>query len=166
LHGHSPVTHQAKRADIVDVALSSALGYGENMIRIPEASARASFKAPVPQESLAIYTARVTQFAGRGDCIDAAAGADAPVALKHLFAKVGRLRTQLPLMNTIFRAKCEAAAGNFERTPPTEAAAIRTAGDGLAINPSTFDDAHGAHISFLSCCAKRGMPISQRNKDV
>lgn len=98
MNGCLPMTAQAHRTNILEIALAPAFDDGNYMIRIPETFAQPATKSPMSKQSDAICAACVTQFENCGNRVDSAAGADAAIAFEHLFPEICRLRAQLPLM--------------------------------------------------------------------
>lgn len=103
------------------------------------------------EEGRAGRATRESEFSGRGNCIDAATGTDAAIAFEYLLAKICRLSPQFPFVDAERGTEGEATARNFERTPATEAATIWTAGNCLAIDPTTFHHTNSAHSLVLNC---------------
>lgn len=121
------------------------------MVGIPKTSAIALFQSPKFKQRLARTATRTLQPPIGRQTIDSAIGADASVTQQNLFAKIGRLRTQLPLMYTKVRTECESPGWNFKRTPAAYSAAVRAFGNMLSIDPSTGHCARSAHTSLLQC---------------
>lgn len=94
-----PMTAQAKRADIVEVAFAPALTHRQNMVSIPKALTRAAAKPPVLQQLLPAISARVPESPGGNGCIDRTLRTDTFVSQKHLLPQIAGLRSQLPLMH-------------------------------------------------------------------
>ncbi len=95
------MTAKAQRAEIVEVAFAATFRHGQDMIRIPEGFARTCLQSPVRKQGGAACAARIAKLARRGHGVNTAPRAETTIALEHLFAKVGRLRTQLPLVNAV-----------------------------------------------------------------
>ncbi len=112
---------QAKRSNIREIALTSAFNNRNNVIRIPEALARTATQSPTRQERRTICAARIAEPACFCDGVHSTAGANAAIAMKHLFAKICRLGAKLPLVHAKLRAEGVASAWDFKRTPSTNA---------------------------------------------
>src|SRR5579863_3549736 len=144
------MTTQAESADVVDVALPASLRNRQDVVGVPETLAHACLQTPVGEQGTALRAARVAKLPRGGNAIKSARCANAPITLEYLFAKVGGLGAQLPLMHAIFRAEGEAAARNFQGTPAAQCAAVGSARDRSAIGPASLDDAYSAHCFFLN----------------
>lgn len=149
------MTAEAEGAQVVEIALASSFGYGQNVIGVPEAFPAAAARAPLLQQASAIRAAGTPKLAKHSDRIDTADGTDALVPQIHLLAQVRGLRAELPFVHAIRRAKGEAAARNFQRTPAAEAAAMGAAGDGFSVDPAAGHGPHSAHILFIAQGAGR-----------
>lgn len=147
--GSVPVAMQTEGAEVVEVAFAAAFDDGDDVVGIPEAFAAAPADAPVLEKELAARAPRGAKPAEGGEGIGAADGADAAVAQEDLVAEIAWLGAKLPLVHAVAGAEGEAAAGNFERAPAAEAAAVGAAGDGFAVDPASGHGAYGAHLSFL-----------------
>ena len=76
---------KAERADVIEIALATALCHRKNMIGIPKTLAQAFSKAPVLHKGHTAFAARSLQLAMFPDRIQAAVSAHAPVTLQNLF---------------------------------------------------------------------------------
>lgn len=147
---------EAEGAEVGEVALASAFRDGDDVVGLPEGHAEAAGGFPEIEKLEALCAAGVAETAAGGDGVDAAGSAEAAVAEEDLLAEIGGLGTELPLVDTIVRAEGEAAARDFERAPAAEAAAVGSAGDGLAVDPAAGHGARGAHVLFVIGQATRG----------
>jgi hypothetical protein len=102
------------------------------------------------KERCACGSSGEAELAGSSDGVDAAIGADAAITLEYLFANIGGLGAELPLVNAELRAESEAATRDFEGTPAAEAATIGAAWDEFAVDPTALHGPHGAHKLFLN----------------
>jgi hypothetical protein len=148
--GYDAMAAQAEGADVGEVAFATAFDDGHDVIGVPERFARTSAEAPMREERGAAGPSGEAQLAGSSDGVDAAIGADAAIALEYLFANIGGLGAELPLVNAELRAKREAAPRDFEGTPAAEAATIGAAWDEFAVDPTALHGPHGAHKLFLN----------------
>src|SRR5580658_6011377 len=69
--------------------------------------------------------------------IDAAAGADAAVALQYFFANIAWVAAHTPFFHAPCRTKRHAAFGNFQVAPAAQIAAIGSLGKVVPIGPAT-----------------------------
>ena len=76
---------EAKRADIIEVALATTLRHGKNVIGIPKTLAHPFGESPMPHKGYTAVAARALQLAMFPDRIQAAVSAHAPVTLQNLF---------------------------------------------------------------------------------
>jgi len=79
---------QTQRADVRQIAFAAALDDGHDMIRVPECAAGIGLDAPLRPGPSARGAAKLLQVMKSCPAIRAAGGAQAVVALEHLFAKV------------------------------------------------------------------------------
>jgi hypothetical protein len=98
---NSSMAMQAKRADVVKIALPAALGYRQNVIRVPKALAGPRVKSPMPQQGPPGRAARSLQLALFCDGVNRTVGTHSPIAVQYLLAQVAWLRTQLPLVHAV-----------------------------------------------------------------
>lgn len=140
---------QTERADILEIALAAAFGDGHDVVRIPETSSHALSESPVLQQKLPILTSRKTKLARSDDGIQATGGTHTAIAEQDVFAQIGGLGAQLPLMHTETGAERESSSRHFEGAPAAEASAVRPARDGFAIYPPAGHDTRCAHASLL-----------------
>ena len=142
---------KAERADVIEIALATALCHRKNMIGIPKTLAQAFSKAPVLHKGHTAFAARSLQLAMFPDRIQATVGAHASITLENLFAQVPRLRPQLPLVYTKIGAEGGAASRHLKRAPSAQTAPIRTARNILTVDPSsTRHDSKSAHTLVLN----------------
>ena len=137
---------QAKRADVVEVALSSALGNRQDVVRVPERPPCLNSLEPPQSERLSPgLTAAALEGRVRGDGVSTAGRADAAITRKDLIAQISRVRPQPPLMHAVIRAERTAAAReDLHLTPPAERQTIRSQRQGCALRVTSFrEDSRG-----------------------
>src|ERR1700742_906550 len=96
---------QTQGADVIEVALPSALHYRHDMIRVPQALTPARFEPPVQHQICAPFSPAALDPQMLTQRIDAAMGTNPLIPLQDEFAQIARLRPQFPLMHAISRAK-------------------------------------------------------------
>jgi hypothetical protein len=143
--GRDAVTAQAQGTDVGEVAFAATVDYRDDMVGVPEGFARAGPKPPVLEKHSAASSSRKSEFSGGGDGVDTATGTDAAITLKHFFTEICGLGPQLPLVDAELGTEGVSTAGNLERTPAAEAAAVGTAWDRFAIDPTAFHGPDSAH---------------------
>ena len=92
--------------------------YGKNVVGVPQFLAQ----APLLFELLARPPIQLALVLAQRFGIQPALRADSMIACEHLFAQIARVSAQLPLVDAIRAAKCEAAFWNFNAAPPAESA--------------------------------------------
>ena len=129
---HFAVAGQAKGAEIVEVALAAAFGYGKDVVGVPQGATGANrAQAPKAEQPGAGFAAGALQLAEGKEGVGGAKGADAPVAGQDLVAKVAWVGAETPLMHAELRAEGAAAGGeDLELTPAAERPAIGTEREG------------------------------------
>jgi hypothetical protein len=149
---------QAQSADVLEVAFTSALHYGNNVIGIPKRLSGTGAEAPVEQSLQPCGAAQAFQLPPGEQAIDAATGTDAAIALQYFFAKVARVAAQTPFFHAPSRTKRRTALGNLQIAPAAEIAAIRAFGEGLPIGPTAGHGSFCTHscavvmiLAFKSC---------------
>jgi hypothetical protein len=104
------MAEQAEGTDVVEVALSSTLGDGQNVIGVPKAAAAGDgLHAVEPEACCAGGAAGSPESRVCGNGVDLAGGATSAVAGEDLIAKVTGVRTEAPLMDAIVAAEGAAA---------------------------------------------------------
>jgi len=122
------VTEQAKSAQVVEIALASAFGYGADMIGVPEAAARGDGLHAIEMQAGAAGGAACSLESVVGsDGVDVADGADAAIASEDLVAEVAGVGAETPLVDAVVVAEGAAAFGeDFQLTPAAEGEAVGT----------------------------------------
>ena len=122
LGGGFAVAEEAEGAEIVEVALAAAFGYGTDVVGVPEGSAGGDGGHAVEAEAGGSGGAAGSLESGvGGNGVDVAAGADATVAREDLVAEVAGVGAETPLMDAVVRAEGAAAFGeDLEVAPAAE----------------------------------------------
>jgi hypothetical protein len=148
---HGAMATKAEGADVIEVALATALRHGKNVIGVPKTFTHPFDESPMLHKDDTSVASRSLQPAVLPDRIQSAVGAHASVTLQNLFAQVSWLRPQFPLMYAKIRAEGEAARRHLERAPPAQAAPVRAAWDIFAVDPSSsWHDSRSAHMLVLN----------------
>jgi len=116
------VAEEAEGAEVVEVALASAFGYGADVVGVPEgASGGDGLHAVEMEAGGAGRAAGAFEGVVGGDGVDAADSADAAVAGEDLVAKVAGVGAETPLVDAVIAAEGSAAFGDdFEVAPAAE----------------------------------------------
>jgi hypothetical protein len=128
LGGGFAVAEETEGAEIVEVALAAAFGYGADVVGVPEGAAGGDGAHAVKTEAGDAGGASGS-FEGviGGDGVDLADGADAAVASEDLVAKVAGIGAETPLMNAVVGAEGTTAFGeDFEIAPTAEGKIVGT----------------------------------------
>jgi hypothetical protein len=130
LCGGFAVAEQAERAEVVEVALAAAFGYGADVVGVPEAAATGDGLHAVESEACgAGWASCALEGVVGGDGVDVADGADAAIAREDLVAEVAGVGAETPLVDAVVAAEGAAALGeNFEIAPAAERQAVRPSG--------------------------------------
>jgi hypothetical protein len=122
LGGGFAVAEKAESAEIVEVALAAAFGYGADVVGVPEAAASGDGLHAVEMEAGgAGGSAGSFECVVGGDGVDRADGADAVVAGEDLVAEVAGVGAETPLVDAVIAAKGAASFGeDFEVAPAAE----------------------------------------------
>lgn len=144
------VTEQTKRAEVVEVALASAFGYGADVVCVPEAAAAGDCLHTVEtQAGGAGWAARALERVPRGDRVDAARSADAVVASEDLLAQVAGVGAQTPLVDAVIATEGAAAFGeDLEIAPAAERQAVGAAGQFRGRDVASGEGAGDGHRGF------------------
>lgn len=141
------MAEEAEGAQVIEVALTTAFGYGTDVVGIPEGTTGGDGGHAV--ESQAGDPSRAAgslEGIVGGDGVDVAEGADATVAGEDLIAEVSGVGAETPLMDAVIRAKGAAAFGeDLELAPAAESKAIWAGGERLAGSAAAGEGAGGMH---------------------
>jgi hypothetical protein len=126
LSGGFAVAEETEGAEVVEIALASAFGYGPDVVSVPEAAAGGDgFHAVEMQAGFTGWASCSLECVVGGDGVDVADGADAAVAGEDLVAEVAGVGAKTPLVDAIVGAEGAAAFGeNFEVAPTAEGQAV------------------------------------------
>lgn len=108
---------QTQSADVFEIALASALHHGHDMIGIPKGFSGTGAQSPMEKCFQPSGTSQAFQGAFCMQAIDAAAGADSPVASQYFFTNIARIAAYAPFFHAPVRTKGHAAFGNLQITP-------------------------------------------------
>ena len=134
LGGRFAVARQAQRTEVVEVALAATLGYGTDVVGVPETAAGSDGLHAVEAEAGGAGGASGS-FEGVESCdgVDLADGADASVAGEDLVAEVAGVGADTPLVDAVVGAKGAAAFGqDLEVAPAAEGQVVGAAREFVA----------------------------------
>jgi hypothetical protein len=122
LRGGFAVAQKAKGAEIVEVALTTALSHWPNMVGIPEAAPRGDgLHAIKPQACGTSSATGSLKCVIGGEGVNRADSTDATITRKDLIAEVAGIGAQTPLMNAVVAAESAAPLGHdLKIAPPAE----------------------------------------------
>ena len=106
--GRSAVALQAERAHVGEIAFAATLDDGDDVIGIPEMTAKAPF-------FFKLAAGREIEFAlvfTKGFGVEAALGADAVVSGKDLLAEIGGIGAESPFVDAGRATESESSAGD------------------------------------------------------
>jgi hypothetical protein len=152
LGGGFAVTEEAKGAEVVEIALAAAFGYGTDVVGVPEAAAGGDgLHAVEAQASDAGGASGSLEGAVGGDGVDRADGTDAAVAGEDLVAEVAGVGAETPLVDAVVAAKGAAPFGeDLELAPAAEGEIVRadrkSAARGAAAGECAGNDHAGSRI--------------------
>ena len=120
--GGFAVTEEAEGAEVVEVALAAALGYGADVVGVPEAAAGGDgLHAVEAKAGGAGWASGSLEGVVGGDGVDGADGADASVAGEDLVTEVAGVGAEAPLVDAVVAAEGAAALGeDLELAPAAE----------------------------------------------
>jgi hypothetical protein len=149
LGGGFAVAEEAEGAEVVEVALAAAFGYGTDVVSVPEAAAGCDgFHAVEAEASGAGGASGSLEGVVGGDGVDGAYGADAAVAGEYLIAEVAGIGAEAPLMDAVVAAEGTAAFGeNFEFAPAAEGQVVGTDGESMARGAAAGEGARDDHAA-------------------
>ena len=139
------MAEEAEGAEVVEVALSAAFGYGADVVGVPEtAAAGDGLHAVEAQAGGASGASGSLERVVGGDGVDVADGTDAAVAGEYLVAEVAGVGAETPLVDAVVAAKGAAAFGeDFQVAPAAEGKAVgafaESAGRGAAAGEGAGD---------------------------
>ena len=141
------MAEEAEGAEVVEVALTSTFGDGEDVVGVPEAASAGDGLHAVEAEACGPGGASSELEGGvGGDGIDATDGAVAAVAGEDLVAEVARVGAEAPLMDAVVTAEGAAAFGeDLEIAPAAEREAVGSGGEISAAGAASGEFARGEH---------------------
>jgi hypothetical protein len=120
LGGGFAVAEETEGAEIVEVALAAAFGYGADVVGVPEGVAGGDGAHAVETETGGPgRTSGSFEGVVGGDGVDVADGADAAVAGEDLVAEIAGVGAETPLMDAVVGAEGAAAFGHDLEVAPT-----------------------------------------------
>ena len=147
LGGGFAVAEETEGAEVVEVALAAALGYGAYVVGVPEAAAGCDGLHAVEAEAGgAGGTSGSLEGVVGGDGVDGADGTDAAVAGKDLIAEVAGVGAETPLVDAVVAAEGAAAFGeDFEFAPAAEGQVVGAEGESVARGTAAGEGARDDH---------------------
>jgi hypothetical protein len=114
------MAEETEGAEVVEVALAAAFGYGTDVVGVPEGAAGGDGLHSVEVQAGGSGGA-TGSFEGvvSGDGVDVAAGADAAVAGEDLVAEVAGVGAETPLVDAVVGTEGAAAFGYDLEVAPT-----------------------------------------------
>lgn len=154
LLGLAAMAEQAQGPQIFEIALTSALDDGHDVVRVPETFSRHSFEAPSFQQLQPQDPSRTAKFRVGSLRIGAADGADAVITLEDFLAKIAGVGAKTPFMHAPIRAEGEPAGRNFQIAPPAQGSAVFALDQRVAVCCPTGHGSGGArdHNIFSIRC--------------
>ena len=121
------VAEEAQGTDVVEIALSAALGYGKDVVRVPKATAAIDrLHAVKAKPSLSSCASGSLESCVGGNRIDLAGGAMAAIASEDLVTDISGVGAQTPLMHAVVAAEGAATlCQDLELAPPAQGTAVR-----------------------------------------
>jgi hypothetical protein len=147
LGGGFAMAEETEGAEVVEVALTTAFGYGADVVGVPEAAAGGDGFHAVETEAGGTggATGSFERVVG-GDGVDAADGADAAVAGEDLVAEVAGVGAETPLVDAVVAAEGAAAfREDFEIAPAAERKVVWAEREGSACGAASGKGAGGEH---------------------
>lgn len=141
------VALQAERPHIGKIAFAATLHNGHDVVCIPQALAAAH--VPLRERRETGRSAKTFDAAQFRDTVQAANGADAPVALQHSFAQVAWIAAQLPLLNTPGGTEARAPGRDLKITPAAKSTTVLSLGQRGAVDPATRHGSLRTHVNRI-----------------
>lgn len=144
------MAEKAEGAEVVEIALAAALGYGPDVVSVPEAAPGGDGLHAV--EAKAGGSCRASgslQCVVGSDGIDGADGADTSVAGEDLVAEVARVGAETPLVDAVVAAEGAAAFGeDLKLTPAAEGKVVGAEWQLLPRNATAGEGTWNEHGPF------------------
>ena len=130
LGGGFAVAEETEGAEVIEVALASAFGYGADVVGVPEAAAGGDGLHAIEAEACGSgWASGSLESVVGSDGVDVADGAEAAVAGEDLVAEVAGVGAETPLVDAVVAAEGAAAFGeDFEIAPAAERKVVGTSG--------------------------------------
>ena len=145
--GGFAVARQAEGAEVIEVALAAAFGYGEDVVGVPEgAAAGDGFEAVEGEAGGAGGASAALEGGVDGDGVGVAGGAAAVVAGEDLVAEIAGVGAEAVLVDAVVGAEGTAAFGeDFELAPAAEGQVVGAAGEERGSEAAAGEGA-GEHV--------------------
>ena len=143
--GGFAVAGETEGAEVVEVALAPAFGYGSDVVGVPEGAAGGDGLHTVEGEaSGAGGTSGSFERGVDGDGVGSAGGADASVAGEDLVAEVAGVGAEAPLVDAVVRAEGAAAPSeDLEIAPAAEREAVGAGAEFAAFGVASGEGSGG-----------------------
>ena len=144
------MTDQTEGAEIVEVALAAAFGYGTDVVGVPKAAAGGDgLHAVEAQASSAGRASCSLEGVVGGDGVDGTDAADAAISGEDLFAKVAGVGAETPLVDAVVAAEgATAFCEDFKLAPAAERQVVRADWESMAGGPTAGEGTRDEHDWF------------------
>ena len=153
LGGGFAVAEETEGAEVVEIALASALGDWEDVVGVPERSSAGDGLHAVEREA-GDASGATAAFEGvvDGNGIGLAENADTVIAGEDLVAEIAGVGAETPLVDAVVAAEGAAAFGeDFEVAPAAEGQVVRSKRERFACGAAAGKGARGEHaVSIFS----------------
>ncbi len=146
------VAGEAEGAEIIEVALAAAFGYGEDVVGVPEGTAGGDgFEAPEGEGFNPGLAAGALELGVGGEGVGGTEAAETAVAGKDEVAEVGGVGAETPLVDAVAGAEGAAAGGeDFELAPAAERQAVGAEREMRGLGTTGFGES--ALVTGGHCC--------------
>src|ERR1700734_2398562 len=117
---------QTQSADVLEIALASALYYGRDMVGIPQRLSGTGAQSPMQQRSQPRSTSQPFQLPSCMQAVNSATGADPAIAFQYFFGNLARTAASPPFFHAPVRTEGHAAFGDFQIAPTAQIPAVST----------------------------------------
>src|SRR5579862_9409855 len=114
------MAQKTQSAQILKVALPSALRHGQDMVGVPEGLAREPFESPFREKPEPVCPSRAPQLCISSAGIDTADRANAVVPQQNLLAQITRVGAEAPFVHAPIRTERETPCRDFQGAPAAE----------------------------------------------